>query len=146
MGLIAGLAGLLFSEQAAACILPTPAVREWETFDQAFDRQELERQRHSWTRADGVYLVRLTETAEGTSEVRGRAVAVLKGPPEAGLLAVARGCEPWPPPAGVLTLVFVEGAGGPSPRTFDTLDPARARDPEISASLQGAIRQLRTSK
>jgi hypothetical protein len=128
--------------------LPTPILREGETFDQAFDRQEIERQGQSWSRADGVYLVRLTETSEGASEGRGRgrAVAVLKGPPEVGLLTVLRGCEPWPPPPGALTLVFVEGTSGLSPRTFDTLYPTRVKDPELSASLQNAIRQLGTGE
>jgi hypothetical protein len=96
----------------------------------------MERQKSSWLRADGVYLISSVAAPRG-EPVSGRILAVLKGSANPGQLSMARGC--WPDidiPAGVLQIVFVEGAGTAEAHSFDAIRPDDVTEPEIVARLR----------
>ena len=124
---------------ALACTTIVAVPRPGETFEQAEIRDATARQQDSWARADGVFLVRVTDNLEEPYISRGLVIAAIKGSSPPGSIEVLNGCRA--PQPGVVVVVFAERRGRQW-TTFDNVYPAEVRDPRLLAELRGTASRL----
>ncbi|MBU1324434.1 MAG: hypothetical protein KJ676_04265 [Alphaproteobacteria bacterium] len=76
------------SPEPAACLVRPPWRLEGESLEQAFARQELERQSAAFRQADAIYLVETVEPEPESWSSQGVVVSVLRGEPSRGLVTI----------------------------------------------------------
>ena len=153
------LAGALGSEAASACTIIGPFPQEGETWEQAWEREELRRQQELWVEADVVFLGEVLSerlVTDDRVEVRLRVVTTIRGQSDASQVLdwYTPGWSTCGPPdyprVGEQAIFYADRNGLPfrlladrQLSIFSHFDVRRVRDPQVPEALRAAARRLR---
>ena len=127
------------STEPAMCVIRPPRRLEGESWDQAFARQDLERQSEAYERAEAIYLVQTVDPGPEAWSSKGVVVSVLRGAPRASLVTVNTPRCARTYPGGIRLIVLYAGDADGVLQPIGTYAPEALRDARLIAIYDASI-------